>query len=90
VTEAKSHFREVIDRALSEGPQTIARRGREAVVVVSAEVWNRMAQGDGNLVDEVPKIPREGTLADFFRNSPLNGSGIDLERVLAETRKVTW
>lgn len=32
---------EVLDRALEDGPQTITRHGKRAVVVVSAEEWDR-------------------------------------------------
>lgn len=68
VAEAKAHLSEVISRAVADGPQTIARNGREVVVVVSVQEWDR-------------KTKRQGTLADFFMSSPLCGSGIDLERV---------
>ena len=33
--EAKNRFSEVVSRALTEGPQTVTRRGTEVVVVVS-------------------------------------------------------
>jgi prevent-host-death family protein len=40
VAEAKAKFSEVIDRAQSDGPQTITRKGRKAAVVVGATaVW---------------------------------------------------
>lgn len=67
VAAAKARFSEVIDRALSDGPQTITRNGRKAVVVVSAEEWER-------------KTKRAGNLAEFFAASPLRGSGIAIER----------
>jgi prevent-host-death family protein len=67
VAEAKAKFSEVIDRARREGPQTITRNGHSAVVVVSAEEWER-------------KTKRVGTLADFFAASPLRGSDLDIER----------
>lgn len=67
VAQAKAKFSEVIDRAHSEGPQTITRNGRKAVVVVGAEEWER-------------KIKRVGTLADFFANSPLREGGLKLPR----------
>ena len=44
VAEAKARFSEVIDRALADGPQTITRKGQKAVVVVSAEEWQRKDQ----------------------------------------------
>jgi prevent-host-death family protein len=34
VAEAKAKFSEVIDRALSQGPQTITRKGRTTAVIV--------------------------------------------------------
>ncbi len=34
--EAKSRFSEVVDKALTEGPQWVTRHGKDAVVVVSA------------------------------------------------------
>ena len=68
VAAAKAKFSEVIDRALSEGPQTVTRNGHRAVVVVSAEEWER-------------KTRRHGNLAEFFAQSPLRGSGAKIERV---------
>ncbi len=60
---AKAHFSELIEAAMREGPQTITRHGRDAVVVVSAEEW-------------ASKTKRKGNLADFFAESPLPGSGL--------------
>ena len=67
VADAKAQLSRVIDRALSDGPQTITRRGRKAVVVVSAEEWAR-------------KTRRRGNLAEFFAASPLRDSGLKIER----------
>jgi prevent-host-death family protein len=75
VAEAKARFSEVIDRALSEGPQTITRKGREAVVVVSAAEWKR-------------KTKRKGNLAEFFLASPLRGSGIKIQRIKDGPREI--
>lgn len=75
LANAKAHLSEVIDQAVSEGPQTITRRGRPTAVVVSAEEWERERR-------------RKGTLSEFFRNSPLYGSGIDLERIHDERRDI--
>jgi len=67
LADAKAHLSEVVESALKSGPQVITRHGRKAVVVVAAEEWER-------------KTARRGTLADFFANSPLRESGLDLER----------
>lgn len=68
VADAKAHLSEVIENALHDGPQTITRRGKTAVVVVSAAEWERRTR------------PKQ-SLVEFFRNSPLYDSGIDLERI---------
>jgi prevent-host-death family protein len=75
VAEAKAKFSEVIDRAKSDGPQTITRNGRTTAVVVAAEEWER-------------KTKRKGNLAEFFAASPLRGSGIKIKRVPGRLRKV--
>ncbi|HWD59026.1 MAG TPA: type II toxin-antitoxin system Phd/YefM family antitoxin [Stellaceae bacterium] len=67
VAEAKAKLSEVVNRAMSEGPQLITRHGRKAVVVVSAEEWER-------------KTKRVGTLVEFLNKSPLRGSGLKIER----------
>lgn len=75
VAEAKARLSEVIDRVLSSGPQTITRRGRQAVVVVAADEWERRTR-------------RRGNLAEFFGASPLRGSGLEVERPEDGAREV--
>jgi prevent-host-death family protein len=75
VAEAKARLSTVIDSALSTGPQTITRYGKDAVVVVSAAEWKRRAL-------------RKGTLAEFFASSPLRDSGIDLDRLADPPRDI--
>ena len=75
VAEAKAKFSEVIDKAKSDGPQTITRNGRRTVVVVAAEEWER-------------KTKRNGNLAEFFATSPLRGSGARVTRLRGRPRKV--
>jgi len=76
VAEAKAHFSEVIDKAKSDGPQTITRNGRRAVVIVAADEWER-------------RTKRKGTLAEFFAASPLRGSGLRIKRLSGRPRKVS-
>jgi len=73
IAEAKAKFSEVVEKARSEGPQTITRHGHSAVVVVAAEEWER-------------KSKRTGNLAEFFAGSPLRG--IKLTRLKERARKV--
>lgn len=76
VAKAKSKFSEIIERAISEGPQTITRRGRTAAVMVGAEEWQR-------------KTKRSGNLAEFFAGSPLRGSGLKVRRSKSQPRKIS-
>lgn len=65
--EAKNRFSEVVNRAISEGPQTVTRHGEEVVVVLSKAEYNRLKKSKTSLVE-------------FFRQSPLVGIDLDLER----------
>lgn len=75
VAEAKAKFSEIIERAMSEGPQTITRNGHTAAVVVGADEWQR-------------KTRRVGNLAEFFAQSPLRESGLNIRRIKQRPRKI--
>ena len=75
VAEARAKFSEIIERAMSEGPQTITRNGRTAAVGGS-EAWQR-------------KTKRAGNLAEFFAGSPLRGSNLKVRRLKARPRKIS-
>ncbi len=68
--DAKNRFSEVVRMALSHGPQRVTRNGRDAVVVVSAEEYERLAAPEG--------------LVDFLQRSPLaealSSGELDLDR----------
>jgi len=68
--EAKANFSKLFRLARECGPQRVTRHGREAVVVIPAEEYERLSSFS---------TPR-GSLAQFFANSPLAGSGIQLDR----------
>jgi len=76
VAEAKAKFSEIVERAMSEGPQTITRNGHTAAVVVGADEWQR-------------KTKRIGNLAEFFAKSPLRESGLKIRRVRQRPRKIS-
>jgi prevent-host-death family protein len=42
VQDAKTHFSELIERARSEGPQTITRHGAERAVLLSIEDYRKL------------------------------------------------
>lgn len=67
VQDAKNRFSEVIEHALTDGPQTITRRGKETAVLVSVDAFLGMSCEGGSLVE-------------FLRESPLSGMKLDLER----------
>jgi prevent-host-death family protein len=67
---AKARFSELFRRARTEGPQYVTKAGKEAVVVLPAEQFEKLTG----------RHRRSGTLVEFFRNSPLVGSGIKFER----------
>jgi prevent-host-death family protein len=75
IAEAKAKFSALVDEARLTGPQVVTRNGRDAVVVVSVEEWQR-------------KLRRPGTLADFFAASPLRDSGLVVERVKDSPRQI--
>jgi prevent-host-death family protein len=77
VAEAKNKFSEVIEKARSEGPQTITRHGRNAVVVVDAKAWERSLQRKTS-----------GSFGDFLRASPLRDSGLEITRLRGGIREI--
>ena len=76
VVDAKARLSELLDQAISDGPQAITRRGREIAVVVSAEEWHK-------------KTSRAGSLAEFLAASPLRDSGLDVARADDRARHVS-
>ena len=63
--DAKSRFSELVDRTLSEGPQMVTRRGADAVVVLAAPDYRRLA-GQDSLLATLLHAPR-GTPLDVDR-----------------------
>lgn len=73
--EAKNQLSLVVADALTKGPQTITRHGKPTVVVVAMKEFKKATK------------PKE-KLSEFFAESPLKGSGINLERVRDFPREV--
>ena len=67
--DAKARFSEVVKRAREQGPQRITLHGKDAVVVISAEAYDRrQEQHTGRrLVDVLASSP----LADIALERPL-------------------
>jgi len=72
--EAKNKLSEVIDRAMTEGPQVITRHGTEVAVVMPFSNYKKLT------------APKQ-RLGDFLMSSPLRGSGLVIERVKSRVRR---
>jgi len=70
IQTAKARFSELFRRARSEGPQRISRQGKESVVMVSQEQYDRL----------IGKVHQPKSIVQFFRESPLVGIELDLVR----------
>ncbi|MBN9438192.1 type II toxin-antitoxin system Phd/YefM family antitoxin [Bosea sp. (in: a-proteobacteria)] len=75
VADAKARFSELIDKAKSEGPQTVTRNGKPTAVLVSVEEWEK-------------KTAPKGTLLEFLQNSPLREADLDLRRLTDQPRDI--
>jgi prevent-host-death family protein len=49
--DAKNNFSKVVQRAISDGPQTVTLRGRRAAVVLSAEDYDRLVASRPSLAE---------------------------------------
>ena len=78
VQTAKARFSELFRRARTEGPQLITRQGKEGVVMIADEQFERLLG--------TAKQPK--SLLQFFRESPLVGLDLDLDRDLDEGRNL--
>lgn len=67
---AKAQFSEVFRRARARAPQIVTRQDKEAVVILAIEDFERLTH----------RAAQPKSLSKFFADSPLAGSGIDLER----------
>ena len=86
-TQAKAKFSEVLDKAEAEGPQLVRRRKREFYVMTKDEFESlpRRAKHPKKSASMKPQ-----NIAEFFRNSPLRDSGLDLDRVKFSPRHVDF
>lgn len=73
--EAKNKFSQLVKEALAKSPQVITRHGEEVVVILSKEEYDRLKKSQTGLVE-------------FFRQSPLVGVDLDLERDQSYPRDV--
>lgn len=75
--DAKNKFSAVVEAALAGRPQEVSRRGRPAVVVLSAEEYHRLVDAAGG---------KRGLFADHLLDFP----GEAVERIDAKPRDVAF
>jgi len=78
IQSAKARFSEVFRKARTEGPQRITRQGKEGVVMVAEEQYERL----------LAKSRQPRNIVDFFRQSPLVGLKLDLKRDRSPARHI--
>ncbi len=67
---AKAQFSEVFRRARERAPQVVTKQGKEAVVILALEDFERLTK----------RAKQPKSLSKFFAESPLAKMSIDLER----------
>ncbi len=67
---AKARFSELFRLTLAEGPQLITRQGKDAVVMLAAEQYERLRA----------RSRQPQSLVQFFRESDLVGLELDFDR----------
>src|SRR5260370_35599465 len=75
---AKARFSEVFQLARNKGPQLITRQGKDAVVVIPVEQFEEL----------LARSRQPESLVQFFRESPLAGLNLNVQRDKAPGRKV--
>lgn len=73
--EAKNKFSNLVDRAHHDGPQFVTKHGKESVVVIAIEEYQKISKPQSDLLS-------------FFKNSPLSGIRLDLTRDKSSSRTV--
>jgi antitoxin Phd len=78
--EAKARFSELFRRVRTQGPQRVVKQRAEAVVIVSAEEFDRISE----------RARQPSSLVEFFRSAPTGGRPLHLARKRDTTRTIEW
>lgn len=73
--EAKNKFSKLVEKAQYEGPQFVTKHGKESVVILSVEEYQKIVK---------PK----SDLFHFIQESPLSKTSIDIKRDKSISRDV--
>lgn len=55
--DAKNNFSKVVQKAMTEGPQTVTLRGKPAAVVISAEEFDRLSNRKPSFIEHLLSGP---------------------------------
>jgi prevent-host-death family protein len=56
--DAKNRFSEVVEKALTEGPQRVTRRGKPAVVVIAEDEYEKLRKPSRSFVEHLLSAPK--------------------------------
>ena len=73
--EAKNKFSRLVDKAHHDGPQFVTKHGKESVVIVAIEDYQKLSKPKADLLS-------------FFKNSPLFGLNLSSTRDKSFSRDV--
>ena len=60
--DAKQRLSELVRQAIEEGPQVVTRHGKEAVVVMSMEEFEKLSRGRPDFKEHLRSAPALGRL----------------------------
>ena len=73
--DAKNKFSSLVEKAHQDGPQFVTKHGRESVVIVAIEDYQKLSK------------PKSDFLS-FFKNSPLFNINLELTRDKSSSRDI--
>jgi antitoxin Phd len=73
--EAKNKFSNLVDKARHDGPQVVTKHGKESVVIIAIEDYQKLNKPTSDLIS-------------FFKKSPLSEINLDLTRDKSASRDI--
>ena len=73
--DAKNKFSNLVDKAHHDGPQVVTKHGKESVVIIAIEDYQKLNRPKSDFVS-------------FFKKSPLAGLDLDLTRDKSPSRDI--
>jgi antitoxin Phd len=70
IQQAKAKFSELVQKAIDNGPQTVTRRGKDIVVVVSAQQFELMKKRQIDLKDLLPYLAPDEAYLERDKSLP--------------------